>query len=528
MFRKNLRLCRIAALGTAVVALCAAACSSTNKTTPKQLSVTVTPQRGTYKLGDLTVTMPAGAVPAKTTLRLQQPSAMPSTHGPLAGARKAAVQFDLSLSGGAEPRKPIDVAIPLAGAFLPRGMTPKQALLYTPGPHGKGWQLVPALVDAENVLHASLYHLSPKAITYSPALSLQDAINSGGLKALSSGCNQDTTTATTGKVMLGGSGWSTKPASPVYACLQSDGTHLNVRIDNHYHYMWSIASTTNVATVQTDDPETAIVKLLATGAYGSPKVKTYLATDETANVSITADDLPATIELRADPSTFMAENAWLSIKLAFSLFMGENGNTLLKGLETAFKVLSVQQCIESTLKTIHDPNANNIGQAVLSDCGEAVAKALGRQYQNTGEWNAFWGSAFTGGGIAVDGINQLITAAAGTWAQFKQPITVVANVACPNDSDFVNGASKYFRDNSLGSGKQRVAGIITCFGLWAVARMVVTIDSHGSPVDEVYYGALHWKNSAWVFQSGGSDNFHRSPICSQLPSAVWEVTSCGG
>jgi hypothetical protein len=109
-------------------------------------SATVDPAGGTYHLSGFTITALPGTVKAPTLLSVGTPRRLgPEERAPLARAsRGRVVQFDVALAGGLQPRKPLGVAVPLAGPLLPQGAKPEQALLYNTARRGTGFELLAA------------------------------------------------------------------------------------------------------------------------------------------------------------------------------------------------------------------------------------------------------------------------------------------------------------------------------------------------------------------------------------------------
>src|SRR5687767_12164528 len=168
----------VAVILTAVIVVSSAACTKSGD----DLTATVGARGGEYKVGELTVKISEGTVTQDTKLTLTKPQTIATQQGWHAGSRQPGVRFDLSLANGQQPKKPVEIAIPLKGEFLSKGMKPEHAFLFTRTANGKHNIIVPAQVDADGVMRASLTHFSEKDVLYFTPEDMAKMVESGALQ----------------------------------------------------------------------------------------------------------------------------------------------------------------------------------------------------------------------------------------------------------------------------------------------------------------------------------------------------------
>jgi hypothetical protein len=512
---------------TLVAASLLVACSSKSEKQPSNSVKVRADKAGTYHLGDLTVTVPAGAVPRDTQLSATKPVIIDRKSAPLGAA---SVQFDLSLADGLEPTKPLDVAIPLRGGYLPSGANPAQALLYTPAPDGRGQRLVPATVDGNNVLHAQLVHLSPKTVTYADDQTLMNLAGVGAPNSTTSPSDcQVSVTTPTGKVQFtsANKNWSGQGNSPVFACLALDGSNAKLSIINRLSHILAVASTDGLTlSTNSGDAEEELVKKLADKMFPPDKaIKTYLGRDDVLTTPLPPASLPATVQLKADPSTFLAEAAWSSLKFLVGVVSGVQGNELAKVIDKLADATDVVGCLQATLK-IGQGNVPSFGEVyglVTSKCTEQIVAAVGAYAADRTAWNKFWNRFFVVGEGVGTAWNTFWTSVDGIRMQFNGTVSVVVDNAapsCPSDEAFLAVA----RSKSPYKETMRIQpGSKVCDGSWVYARVQWHMpDSFGGWSDPMHV-VLRYVGGQWtVYHFKGTARYWigQDHVCDPLPPKV--------
>ena len=288
-------------------------------------AIRITPDAGTYTVEGVTVRTQQGTVGAPTELIVTSPvQKLHDKSRPFAELNAPNVEFDMSLAGGAQPLKPLDVEIPLTGAFLPPGANPEHALLYSPNKAGE-WRLVPGYVE-NDVLHAQLSSLSPKHIAFaSTAALIQTVLGDWHTQA-----QQDTGECKhelgdgESKVTLTGSGWEKNANSAVHPCLTLQGSELKLKVANNSAVMWSMATSGPAVSAASSSVEVEMVRLIAKNLPHDKNTKAFLAEDHDAWVDIKADSLPVTVQMRADAIPFLAQSIWIAVKFGVGVFSGKS------------------------------------------------------------------------------------------------------------------------------------------------------------------------------------------------------------
>jgi hypothetical protein len=347
-------------------------------------TATVGPAGGTFTLSGISITIPPGAVSAPAELSVSQPHRLPSaSRAPLAKVSSASgVQFDVSLDGGRlQPLKPLAVAIPLRGVFLPPGAKPSQALLYTQAPTKSGHQLLPTSIGVGNVLHVKLTHLSNKVLRFldidALVANIQSSIGGG---AHSEQCLRELSTSATGKVRLGlPDGWTDDPKSPVRPCLEAGNGTVRLKIENRKLIVWQAATsigTTYHSTQGNLDAEA--VKLLTLAMFPDAQVQTFLGRSGTLTVSVPPAALPARAELRATSFTFVAEVFWIAINMIATMMTGTSAPAIVESVLDSQGVISCFQLVWDTVKSEGNPydHVSRLYDLVTGSCSEKVAVFL--------------------------------------------------------------------------------------------------------------------------------------------------------
>jgi hypothetical protein len=471
-------------------------------------TATVGPDGGEFRLGELTVVVPAGAVSAGTRLSATAPKTEPADHSDAAlrGVRQSAVTFDVSLAGGAQPApgKALDIAVPLKGGFLPPGAQPNHALLYTPAASGaQGWRLVPATVD-DGVLHAKLGHLSPKTIAYLDDRALQDAIASGAVSVEARpDCAQSVTSRTAGKVQIGkaSTGWSTNADSPIFACLFASGDDASLSIRNRVNVILSVAATggLTLGSPQTTAEE-EIAKRLADLLFPNPAIKAYLSRGAELTAVLPAASLPATVELRGDPNTFLAEAAWTALRIVVGLVVGKNSGEVAREVKMVIEAPGVVDCLRQavTISGGEVPSLGDVAELVTSKCTRVITEVLGANVDDVAAWDRLWNRFFAVGDGIVTGWNTFWSAIDGIKMQFNGTMRVVVERPdpCPGKADFEKVAKgALFDTGALEVVKAALNSSITCAGGWAAAPRVVYTYDDGST--DTAWVVMQFSNGAW-------------------------------
>lgn len=396
-------------------------------------SETVTREGGTFTFpSGIVITVPPDAVGQETTLTVSDTSQQSeSDAGPFQGLRSGGIAFDVSLVRGdqrdIQPQFPLEISIPLSGKLLPEGTNPSQALLYTANPLG-GFLLVPATVNEQNVLKGWLTHLSPKYVSYVDENAFLKAFGVKGTDlARPQDCKSEVSTSSAGKVNIGGNtgGWSNDDKdTPIYACLAADGDTVHLGIANRLNYILSVANTKGVELkTSKGNLDEEMAKAFAQTVFPNRKITGFVGRG--GKIDATLKNLPATVQLKADPNTFLAEAGWFALTFTVSVLIGEKSSALAQRVAALLDVPGVVSCLKSTLD-ISMGNASDFGfwsaiDLVTSDCTGAIIEALGIRplgWEVFGKWFDTIGSGLSGGW------NTIRTALEGARMQFHGLMTV--------------------------------------------------------------------------------------------------------
>lgn len=354
------------------------------ESSPSQDSTTqqVDAKGGTFTFGDITVVVPKDTVRAEAQLRVSQPQRMvKGQSGPLATHRTSGAQFDVSLlqrNVELQPEKPLQVSIPLRGAFAQPQGDGMRALAYTADGHG-GYMLLPA-TTANGVLAVEMDHLSAKYVTFVSDDELLQDFKSETVKNNPGACSQQVTVGGT-KVKFGSAsrGWSLDKDSALFACLAkgSDG-YVRVNMINRIDYILSVAATSNVRLAATSGSgEAEIIKSFARAIFHPKKVKAYAALDEEVVGSVKVGDLPATIELQGDPHTYLAEAVWRALTVSTAVFIGEDSAKTTKIVSALIESVDVTTCLRDHLTTDSSADWYKAVRAV-TDCTGPIIEVLAK------------------------------------------------------------------------------------------------------------------------------------------------------
>lgn len=501
---------RAVALAVAVLVIIAAWFVYNDKIGGKQSatssSVMVKAEKtGTYNLGGLTVTVPAGAVPRDTQLKITTPISVDRSLAPLGAT---AVSFDLSFSGGIEPTKPLDISIPLKDSYLPKEVQADRALLYSTDSSGRQW-LIPSAVS-DGVLKAQLGHLSPKTLVYPDDNALQNLIGAVPARIGSRPDCQTSVKISAGTVQFTGDSvrWSnTDDNSPINACLSVDGNNAKLTIKNRANYILSVASTDGpVISTATNTAGDAMVASLASKMYPAQKTKAFLGRDTELSTVLPSANLPTTVELIADVNTYFAEIGWTSLKFLVGMVAGvSESDKVIKLADNVVGSVEVVDCVKSTVELSSGKDAKplDVFNLVVSKCTEKVVTRLGALTANAPLWEQFWKRAFVIFNGVASAVNTVLTALEGVKLQLTNTLRiVVANksaVPCLTVSQAQQILDKAFLtdDHKMG-GNPLIGGRgtpaprvknVKCYKNWAAAATA-------TGYEYFYFEQNRWNNTA--------------------------------
>jgi hypothetical protein len=242
-----------------------------------------------------------------------------------------------------------------------------------------------------------------------------------------------------GKVQFTGAnkGWSNKPGSPVVACLGKSGSNATLSISNKLSYILEVAATDGVTPKDaTDSANDVLVARLSKLLFPDRRVKAYLGRDAELSTTLHTGSLPTTVQLRADPSTFLTEAAMSSLTFLVGLISGESQSKQTKLLDTVLSTPDVIDCVRGTLNIGQGqvPSFGDILNLIGSKCTEKITKVIGENLigvVDQGLWDGFLRRlAVVGGGIAT-GWNAFATAMNGITMQFVGTVSVVVDIERP-------------------------------------------------------------------------------------------------
>jgi len=501
------------ALGAAIAFLLSGCSTDKSDKAKNSGTAEITTNGGNFTVGDIAFNVVPKTVEKTTKLTVSAPTVQKgATPRPLGTATSTNVQFDISLAGGAQPLEPLDVQIPLNGAFLPAGAKPENARIYTPS--DDGWRLVPSVVK-NGVLHTKLAHLSPKNISFALPGEIWDSINPWKPQEVKN-CNRELTTTATGKVTLGGDGWKKDTSSVLHPCLVQENGKAMLRVGNNAGIMWSVAS--NGPSINSPDGsvEIGMVKLIAKTLAPNNKVKAYLAEGDATWTKIDQGNLPVTLEFKADPSTFLSQALWVGLNMSVGMFTGTSGSKTVAYVKNLLELADVVGCLNNAAETATGNfDANKIVDVMFSTCGEMIAKSLGVDVKS-GE-SADWG---LGGILAAlggvkDSIGLLSTAFQGVMQQVNGNVTVKVTRAAPPCATLAGFKQALRKFNVVVTGVRKVE----CSNGWAQGS---TTTGDGGPYDFTFVLIRH-VNGKWVHaRTMNEPIFYGTPetdkLCAELPA----------
>lgn len=494
-------------------------------------TVSVDEQGGTLTFPHgVTVTVPKGAVDAKSELSVSAPRELKSNDaGPLSGMRSAGVAFDVSLARGdvkdIQPRASLVVTVPRGGVYAPSAPKAAHVLPYTANPAG-GYLLIPVRVDQKYV-SIEMSHLSPKYVVYVTDAELLKSFDAEKAKSTPADCAQQVT-VNKQKVKFGSrtTGWSLKSDSPVYACLyEGENGYVRVGVINRVDYVLAVAAARDVrlAASAGTNAETEAIKALATRIFNLEKVRKYVGLDEKLVGSIALQDLPATIELQGDVHTYLAESVWRALTVAVMVFVGKDSQETAKIAKALIESVDVLGCLQDKLHADDKADWDRVIRTI-TDCSGPILEALAKfipELDILKRAQAVWSMI-----VALQ--QSAVRFGNGIQLQFRNTLRVqVVAVAppapaCPSGAELERILMAGFSDPQI---KAWNAKILTCDKLWALGT---TEAGYGDPQTDSLTGFLiHLESGRWKMVEASQD-MGDSPYCDDatMPAHIKEKIDC--
>lgn len=522
MLRKYQKHRKLAVAGLVAISLIAISAIYYSKTSSKVNkdtgSVTVGARGGTFKLDDVIVVVPEGAVQQDTKLSISEPVFISGDDAPL-GASKA-VRFDLSFADGVEPAegKPLEVTIPLSGNMLPEGADPTQALFYTHTTSGENRILVPSTVNEKGELQVSLAHLSEKEIIFLNNEELLNLIkNSDVATGASTECLQEIENTNDGYTLT----VSSSDTNRALACLVASDAGQVLQITNRANFIYSvISSDVKMASTEALEANDTVVTTFASIIDSSSgSVDSYMVRESTIQGVLDPDNDSSVVTLTASASVGWSEVIWKALRLFVETTAGGMAATTIADIVLNGSVLP---CITGALSGAERSDdfltqSTNMVKNVLDSCAKAI---INKTLEVVGE-TAFESSVealvnyLTGLGIILGLYDVISSAAAGLIDNLKGDVTVKAEreYYCISDEE----ALTYMTSNDAALVEPTI-----CKEGWAIVSFN-DLFSESDP-DFMKWGGMvfHYEDGAWNFVT---KYYHlyaigHDEICNQLPDSI--------
>jgi len=93
---------------------------------------------------------------------------------------------------------------------------------------------------------------------------------------------------------------------------------------NRVNYILSVASTTDSEHLETsyNDFEEDMVKTFASTIFPNARIDTFFGREGRMDATFAPEELPATIQMKADPNTYLSEIGWFALKFLANVFTG--------------------------------------------------------------------------------------------------------------------------------------------------------------------------------------------------------------
>ncbi|HSW80951.1 MAG TPA: hypothetical protein VLG40_01015 [Candidatus Saccharimonas sp.] len=519
-------------LGLAVIAtLLATGCTTQEAgAADPQTSVVVSPNGGSYAVGGMTVAVPKGAVANPTLLTVGDTRVVSGVNAPLGSV---AVRFNISLQGGMEPAQPLQLAIPLAGRFLPAGAQLANAVFYTSTSDNKGYRLLPYTVQ-NGTLTTTVPHLSDKEIAFVDPQKVAQSISHTQSAPVQSDCTKQQL-PNVGEVDVAA---DNNGNGRVGLCLKLDGGNLALHLTDKSNYTWSVQTPGGLQfglPLETAD-DVADRAITATLLH-EPDVNSYVLHGGELDVkNITPQNLPLTISLLTSNNGLLGEALWDVVKVMVEFYTGENAEgtaKLVQGL--IVDVPDVNKCLVG----VFNARSGNIGDflqalpdAVFGKCGETIGNALIKLLPDA----ASLINPFTRTLAILQATWEVLQ---GAWhaaiavAQTAQgPVKVTIEPACPTKQQF----EQAFIGWNAGDSQHRVVSAtatsnptdpnLVCEDAWAIDGMSFTIDNIAPPNNSVGAGVIeHWVNGKWTIVFVSQD-MRSDEVCRQVPPKIKQQMQC--
>lgn len=474
---------------------------------------------GSFDFGDMTIEVPQGAVNQDTKLTATKPQRRKPADAPFGMANNAA--FDISFEGGLQPAdgKPLELRIPLRGDLLPKGYTPNQALFYHRLPDNKGFRLVPAVLDG-GVLTAKLPHLSEWQVVYVNDSEIKTITGADQFSAPGTeSCSSQAEGKSAGKVRISKrAGWSEK-SGPILACLFAQDGEAHLRVTNRTNYMLSVVSTNGLGMESASGGVSEDMVRLLAKLGASHKVKDFLGRDGELTAKLTASNLPATVQLRAEPNTFLAEALWFGLSLFTAIVTGKKANEVVDQVAALIETAEVTDCLRTQMSAVNGkkPSFWDVFGLLTGKCGEIIIKAL----DNSKAWQWFWESHLLFVDLVKEGWNAFWSFVDGIALTFVGTVGVTVDSvapACLSKSEFHAIMEQYFKGRRI---LLREPSII-CQNGWAYNRTATFMEEYNQFSDGGHT-FLRWNGNRWVVRHwGGSGSYFIGidPICDEVPPRI--------
>jgi hypothetical protein len=377
---------RVAVAGLAALTLAASACShqprppaspSPSTSAGRVTTATVGANGGSASLDDVTITMPAGSATVGQTLTVRSSSATPSTRAASVLHALSPV-VDVSLTGGAQPSKPVSVRARVAdGQKLPTDNARLQ-LLSRDGRTG-AWSFTPATYDpiahtlTATVTHFSLFGFVQVAVSSITGTFLDVFRSAFDVGAARPDCSGMPLTVD-GVTYTVPARFRAQGDGIVWPCLTQSAGGISVALTNATGLPWTIrslpkATVTGHGTV--DINKAALQALYTEFLAGGRLSQSLLTPGEATTYTFPATALPATIQYKLDAGAHLALTLIWAVRFALDLFYPQAEVQQL--LDNADTLSCLGDAIAAVSSATFDASAaGSAVKAVISCMGQVV------------------------------------------------------------------------------------------------------------------------------------------------------------
>ena len=420
--------------------------------------VMVGPAGGTFTLSGITITVPPGAVATPAELEVTTPRlAGPQAQAPLGKHARGHVQFDVNLGGGkVQLRKPLPFALPLTEAFLPNGMKPQQALLYTEAQKRNGYELIPTRLDKSQVLHGEFRHLTLMDLVFVDIPKFlgdkaDDLVVPGIGRSRPGDCKLEVSTADAGKVRIGSPlGWSMGRTSTIHPCLEAHNGALRLKIINNSFIYWQVGTKEGTTlTVERNETAALMITKIARMLGADPGTQEYLDRGGELLVDIPSKALPGRTALRAGYGTFHAEALWLAMNALVAITLGREipptlhyaADLIRTVFEPMLETIGIIDCLRTAFKLASGKGTTMEALITLFDfftstCAAKIAEAVVKLAGGgSGGTSAFWISHLGVLGVIKQAADTLLGGFTNAYQQTYPPVVVTVEGVEPVTTD---------------------------------------------------------------------------------------------